>query len=51
MIGKNAKKCERNQAYIKTGALLGRGSKDIYADVYAVYGGNEVPFSTVCWKI
>ena len=36
--------------YIKTHALLGNGSKNIYADIplSAIYGSNEMFFSTVC---
>ena len=44
---KVSKHANEIRAYIKTRALLGRGSKFIYDDICAVYGSNEVSFSTV----
>ena len=46
MVGKSVKNANEIRAYIKACTLL--GSKDIYADTWAVYGSNEMSFYTVC---
>ena len=47
-VGKSVKNTNEIRAYIKTRAFLGRGLKDIYAYICAVYETNEIFFSTVC---
>ena len=41
------KKC-KNAKKIRAYTLQGRGSKDIYVDISAVYGSNEVSIYIVC---
>ena len=47
MVGKSVRTANEIRDYIKSRALLGGGSKSIYADICTVYGSNEMPFSTV----
>ena len=44
MVGKSVKNSNEIRAYIKTHALLGRGSKYIYADICAVDVNYEMSF-------
>ena len=47
MVGRSVENAKEIRAYIKTHALLGKASKDIYADICTVSGSNSMSFSTV----
>ena len=51
MVGRSVENEIEIRAYIKTRALLRRGSADIYADICTVYVSNSMSFSTVCRQI
>ena len=51
MVGISVENEIEIRAYIKTRALLRRGSADIYADICTVYVSNSMSFSTVCRQI
>ena len=48
MVGRSVENAKEIRAYINTRGLLGKASKDIYADICTVYGSNTMSFSTVC---
>ena len=51
MVGRSDENEIDIRADIKTRALLGRGSTDIYADICTVYVSKSMSFSTVCRQV
>ena len=51
MVGRSVENKIEIRAYIKTRAILSRGSTDIYADICTVYVSNSMSFSTVCRQV